>query len=131
MKKFVFTIWECPQKLVAAVVKKLSKSEKIGEYNGAKIYYWKWQGGMSLSTNIFVPFEWYNETEWQLNYVKHEYGHTIQSKMLGPLYLLVIGLPSLLWAWLGDNYREKHGVSYYDFYTEKWANKLGGAKDDE
>jgi hypothetical protein len=51
--------------------------------------------------------------------------------MLGPLYLLVIGLPSLLWAWLGDNYREKHGVSYYDFYTEKWANKLGGAKDDE
>ena len=77
MKKFLFTIWEFPQKLVAAVVKKISKSEKIGEYNGAKIYYWKWQGGMSLSTNIFVPFEWYNETEWQLNYVKHEYGHTI------------------------------------------------------
>ena len=131
MKKFLFTIWEFPQKIVAAIIKKLSKAEEIGEYNGAKIYYWKWTGGLSLSTNIFVPFEWYNQTAWQQNYVKHEYGHTIQSKMLGPIYLIVIVIPSCLWAWLGEKYREKNDVSYYAFYTEKWANKLGGAKDDE
>ena len=131
MKKFLFTIWELPQKIAAVIIKKLSKAEEIGEYNGAKIYYWRWQGGMSLSTNIFVPFEWYDRTAWQQNYVKHEYGHTIQSKMLGPIYLIVIGIPSFLWAWLGDKYREKNNVSYYVFYTEKWANKLGGAKYDE
>ena len=131
MKKFLFCIWEVLQKLAAEIVKPLSKAEKIAEYKEAKIYYWKWSGGMSLSNNIFVPFEWYDETEYQINYVKHEYGHTIQSKILGPLYLLVIGLPSLLWAWLGENYRKKNKVSYYAFYTEKWANKLGGAKDDE
>lgn len=55
----------------------------------------------------------------------HEYGHTVQSLILGPVWLLVIGLPSLLWAGFGDNYRRTHGVSYYDFYTEKWANILG------
>lgn len=26
----------------------------------------------------------------------HEYGHTIQSLMLGPLYLAIIGIPSTL-----------------------------------
>ena len=51
--------------------------------------------------------------------------------MLGPIYLIVIVIPSCLWAWLGEKYREKNDVSYYAFYTEKWANKLGGAKDDE
>ena len=126
MKKFLLNIWELPQKLLAAAVKKLSKAQLISEYNEAKIYYWKQQGGMSLSNNIFVPFEKYNQTTWQQNYIKHEYGHTIQSKRLGLLYLLVIGLPSFLWAWLGDKYREKNGVSYYAFYTEKWADKLGG-----
>ena len=128
MKQILFTIWQLPQKLVAAVVKKLSGAKKIGEYKEATIYSWKWPGGLSLANNIFVPFDWYDEAEWQNNYVKHEYGHTIQSKMLGPLYLIVIGLPSLLWAWLGENYRKENGVSYYAFYTEKWANTLGGAK---
>lgn len=131
MKNFLFTIWQLPQKLVAVIVKKLSHAQKIGEYKEATIHSWKWSGGMSLANNIFVPFEQYKETEWQNNYVKHEYGHTIQSKMLGPLYLIVIGLPSFLWAWLGENYRKEKDVSYYTFYTEKWANKLGGAKYDE
>lgn len=131
MRKFLFTIWECLQKIAALVVIKLSRSEKIGEYKEATVYYWKWSGGMSLSNRIFVPFEWLDEENWKVNYIKHEYGHTIQSKILGPLYLFVIGIPSLCWAWLGDTYREKNGVSYYAFYTEKWANKLGGAKYDE
>lgn len=58
----------------------------------------------------------------------HEYGHTRQSRMFGPLYLLVIGLPSLIhnitWS---DNY----GESYYDYWCESWADKLGGIKRDE
>ena len=56
----------------------------------------------------------------------HEYGHSIQSKILGPLYLLVIGLPSIIWAGLFEKYRNKHKISYYSFFTEKWANKLVG-----
>lgn len=31
--------------------------------------------------------------------IKHEYGHQLQSYILGPLYLLIIGLPSGLWCW--------------------------------
>ena len=57
----------------------------------------------------------------------HEYGHTIQSLLLGPLYLPLIGLPSLLWAsvpWF-ERYRRIHRVDYYDLYTERWANHCG------
>ncbi len=56
----------------------------------------------------------------------HEYGHTIQSLMLGPLYLPVIGLPSALWAQLPRCQRKWRGnMSYFSFYTEKSANYLG------
>lgn len=57
----------------------------------------------------------------------HEYGHTVQSCILGPLFLPVIGLPSLVWAGLPVflRFRERRGVSYYRFYPERWANFLG------
>ena len=51
----------------------------------------------------------------------HELGHHKQSLILGPLYLIVIGIPSLIHAWL---WNPNSGKSYYDFYTEHWANKL-------
>ena len=53
----------------------------------------------------------------------HEYGHTIQSIILGPLYLLIIGIPSSIWAMTFNN--KGNTISYYSFYTEKWANVLG------
>ncbi len=58
----------------------------------------------------------------------HEYGHTIQSVILGPLYPLAISIPSGLWCNLPQaaDYRRKNKVSYYDFYPEKWADHLGG-----
>ena len=60
--------------------------------------------------------------------IMHEYGHTLQSKMLGPLYLIVIGLPSLIWAWLYGPVIPWSKNGYYVFYTEKWAEKLGEVK---
>ena len=56
----------------------------------------------------------------------HEYGHTIQSLIFGPLYLIVMGIPSTLWGFL-PYYQKKrnNGVSYFSFFTEKFANYLG------
>lgn len=66
----------------------------------------------------------------------HElFGHGRQSRLLGPLYLFVIGLPSALWNLFQG--RESQSVwlpvsnnctarlprfFYYWFYTESWAN---------
>ena len=57
----------------------------------------------------------------------HEYGHTVQSAILGPLYLLVVGLPSVIWAnsrQLAARRRDS-GSSYYAFLPERSANALG------
>ncbi len=128
-------IWELPQNMLGAIVKKVCRAELYTTYKDAKVYCWKIYGGMSLGKYIFVP-HYYKYTPPDkmhrsiLHTIKHEYGHTIQSKYLGWLYLLVIGLPSLIWAQCFDKYRDKTGTSYYDFYTEKWANKLGGVEDE-
>lgn len=82
-------------------------------------------GAITFGMFIFIYADFGSGTE---NMLKHEYGHTIQSKILGPLYLLVIGLPSIIWAGCFKKYREKNKISYYSLYTEKWANKLGGVE---
>lgn len=57
----------------------------------------------------------------------HEWGHTIQSIILGPLFMLVIAIPSLLWAFIPGlvKMRKEKGIKYTDFYCEKWANIEG------
>ena len=60
--------------------------------------------------------------------LRHEYGHSIQSLILGPLYLFVVGLPSILWCRvpaLGKSWRSGRR-SYYSFFTERSADRLGG-----
>ncbi len=81
----------------------------------------KISGGISLGRYIIQ-----NENSFQdIRSSRHERGHSIQSMILGPLYLLVVGLPSLLWAawWNKDRDRD-----YYLFFTELWADRLGGVK---
>lgn len=50
----------------------------------------------------------------------HEYGHTIQSKILGPLYLPLVGPPSLLGCGLDKWNLNDHDREWY----EVWANQL-------
>ncbi len=60
---------------------------------------------------------------------EHEYGHSIQSLLLGPLYLPVVGLPSYLRTVYARWYYQKHGVrweGYYAGFPESWADRLGG-----
>jgi hypothetical protein len=58
----------------------------------------------------------------------HEMGHWYQSILLGPLYFLIIGLPSVLHAlWFQRRYRGSNRHDYYRFYTEAWADAWGGA----
>ena len=69
----------------------------------------------------------YTMEELSRRLLVHEYGHTIQSLILGPLYLIVVGIPSTLWGFLPslNQKRKKEGLSYFSFFTEKWANYLG------
>lgn len=73
-------------------------------------------GGISLGCFIFLsPYSAKREAT-----IRHELGHVKQSHRLMWVYLLVIGIPSILWAMFHGN------KCYYNFYTESWANKLAG-----
>ena len=74
-------------------------------------------GGISLGDFVYLRPPVYERM------ARHEYGHCLQSRLLGPLYLPLIGLPSLLWAiW----WHPGRPIGYYTFYTERWADRLAG-----
>ena len=115
--------WCLPQTLLGFIVKIFTKKELIFVVNGVSFYETKLKGG-SVSLGKYILL---SKPQAKNDYIiKHEYGHFKQSLMLGWLYLIVIGAPSFIWCKFFGNYRVKHNVSYYSFYTEKWANKLGG-----
>lgn len=78
----------------------------------------KMRGGISLGQYVIVSRDANLET------IYHELGHCKQSQILGWLYLIVIGLPSIIWAALYGIQEIRERWSYYDFYTERWANEL-------
>lgn len=118
-------IWDLPQNILGSIIWficRVCKKNNTDIYRGKVIVFWNLRNGLSLGSFIFV-----NQMADE-NTKNHEYGHTIQSNFLGPLFLIVIGLPSIIWAGCFDSYRRKHNISYYQFYTEKWADALGGVK---
>jgi len=86
---------------------------------GVKIYNWKLQGvGVSLGNSVFVSYR------NSLSTIRHEYGHTRQSVVLGPLYL-VLGVIGALWFILYKLFLKKLGVDYKWFFMESMADRLG------
>lgn len=85
-------------------------------------------GGVSIGMFAFVDYMPKEEKAYKSNLVLHEHGHTLQSILLGPLWILVVAIPSLIWAGCFDNWRRKHNVDYYAMGIEAWANKWGGVK---
>ena len=96
-------------------------------YNGSIKTHWDSPGGISLGLFIFVPAVDALSPEHLSRITVHEYGHTYQSLLLGPLYLFVIGIPSIVWASTKryQNLRKQYGVPYSFYWTESWADALG------
>lgn len=119
--------WGLPQTLIGAAVFIAHKKDRHFDYNGATATRWRRQDGVSLGKYIFIPdksTEASGEEEFLLT---HEYGHTLQSLILGPAYLLLVGVPSLLWNRLPyfRKIRKRTGRSYYSALFERSASELG------
>ncbi len=150
-------IWGLPQTAAGFVVFLSRLGRPHFFHHGAIVTVWRLPAGLSLGPFVFVnsrygfagegaapsasagdlaasrrahdgtavsPVERYGVDERLL---VHEYGHTVQSLILGPLYLFVIGLPSIVWMRVAPlaRWRRRSGTSYYAFYPERWANWLG------
>lgn len=136
----LYVIWQCTwgvlQTLVGACVFLLYRTGEHSVFHGAVVTKWKRRSSVSLGMFLFLtegpvsPAQGKDglaAEDLRRRLLVHEYGHTVQSLILGPLYLLVIGLPSALWAASPGlaRRRRRDRRSYFSFYTERWANKLG------
>jgi len=125
--------WGVVQNLVGLLVFVVTLKNRHSMFRGAIVTHWKHPYSMGCGMFIFKGDHGYSyytaEKNDKINYdvLVHEYGHTIQSIILGPLFLFVIGIPSLLWASLPyfNRLRVRKNLSYYWLYCEKWANVLG------
>lgn len=127
--------WGILQSFAGFVVFLLNIRKKHFMYHGAVVTQWDRLSSVSLGMFVFVSShrlfdrrvnDRLSDEAASRALLVHEYGHTIQSLVLGPLYLPLIGLPSLLWA-TGKKPRHRRlmGTPYSAFWTEHSANVLG------
>lgn len=124
IKNLILFIWQLPQHIVALIyfgyLVMMCKDLGVdSRYKQAIVILCIIRGAVTLGNYVFVGLN----SEYRKT-VKHELGHTIQSKILGPLYLIVIGIPSITYCGLRRIFPSLKKKNYYDFYTEKWANNL-------
>ena len=129
MKRLLLYLWQLPQNLLGLLLVAIYKPERKHIMdNGNEIHFAnRMLGGISLGKYSIVNTCHYRKDiadALKRDTVRHEaIGHAKQSLYLGPLYLLVVGLPSIVWAAIcKDNKR------YFEVYPENWADKLADVK---
>ena len=129
MVNVLLYIWQLPQNLLGLILRIFYKTDEKIIYKEKTIRICnKFRGGISLGETIFTYNHWNSNELWKS--IKHEYGHSIQSRYLGWFYLLFIGLPSGIGYWIDRLFHQKWTPAdrskwYYNQPWEKWADKLG------
>ncbi len=123
VKTILLHLWQLPQHLIAWCLILFYRQKRFaGIYKTSHVYYHSllpnsWGEGISLGQYIFYD----SNNIWDETVIAHEYGHSRQSFYLGPLYLIVIGLPSIIHAAVSTG-------DYYRYWCEAWADRLGGVE---
>ncbi len=140
MGKIAFIIlqlsWGLPQSIVGFLVFLVCLRRPHFAYHGAIATLWRFPYSSSLGMFVFVSDEQgryegirsHEELDERTHRILvHEYGHCIQSLIMGPLYLPLFAIPSAIWCMVPvlARRRARRGTSYYAFYTERLANALG------
>lgn len=133
MKKILILIsfiWELPQLIIGILYLIVMRVKFKSRYRLSFIFAFNKYSefGISFGKVIALPSE-----DSQMELLAHEYGHSIQSMMLGPFYLFVVGLTSsmryLYYALKSKNEMDeakkmKIWEEYYRGFPESWANNL-------
>jgi len=124
--KVLLYIWQLPQHLLALLLLLIYK-RTLGStvsYKSSTVYFLNnsaW--GISLGQYIILSQKYHNLID-----IRHEYGHSIQSKRWGILYLLVVGLPSITMN-IVSSLTYRTNPTFYNNYYKRWpeteADKLG------
>ena len=127
--RLVYWTWCLPQTILGAlffvVLRTLDKEIRLSKYEQYTVVAESRYvlGGVSLGMYILIRSIGLSTKERE-RLLRHELGHIRQSLLLGPLYLILIGIPSIIWV-----SAKKLGlfpkIPYSWLYSEKWADTLG------
>ena len=127
VKRILFIILQCTWGILPTLVglffflKLNSYPHKT--YRGCIDTRWDTRSGLSLGLFIFTP----NDEIKDADKIRvHEYGHCIQSIVLGPFFA-VVGIISLVWGrhLYFARLREEKKLPYTSCFVESWASKWG------
>lgn len=130
----VLFAWELPQNIGGlATYLNLRRKGKIlkTEFAQERFFIETPHRGVSLGLFVFWTRRSNRHKNLPNDCKMHEFGHSIQSRMLGPLYLVIVGLPSAvrhLYSIWHIRQTGKNWDAYYAGFPENWADKLGGIK---
>jgi RHS repeat-associated protein len=119
--------WELPQtatgKLFSHTRNFFWGVDNVDYYGGATLVNkndnsgWRW----GLTLGPYINSKNVRADPYRDPLFRHEYGHTLQSRLVGPLYLTSVGLPSLVGAFLDYNV----GINDHDReWYETQANRM-------
>lgn len=156
--RLVLWIWCLPQNIAGFFFTKFGKFEKslfapdYGTKNitkskmikfirwlrtdGLPNYYYfrdddKFVTDYGVSLGFYICFSCTKITKFSPKDIDHENGHRVQSALLGPFYLIFVGISSLInFVYSRLIYSKKHNTTesrkaYHAFFIEAWADKLG------
>jgi hypothetical protein len=124
--------WEAPQTALGlAMLGSEAARRRIRriEVEGGRMVVESSGTGISLGHIVIWSRESSRWHDLDLRNRAHELGHSKQSRLLGWLYLPLVGLPSISRAACALAFREVTGeqwTGYYEGYPENWADRLGG-----
>ncbi len=110
-------IWQLPQNLLGLAYMAICTDRVLVTHQRGVYFYAtkRVRSGVTLGQYVFIaPHRMTGEAIYD-----HEYGHVVQSRRWGWLWLLVFGIPSILHCAFHKC------KNYYHFYTEDNANDLG------
>jgi hypothetical protein len=113
-------LWQLPQILLGLVLIKVFQARK----DETGIWLTRNPIGISLGPIIIIYINASPQT------ILHEQGHSRQSLYLGPLYLILVGLPSITMNILSllstRFFSGKFASRYYKRWPESWADNISG-----
>jgi len=133
LRRLLLLVWEAPQNVLglarvglALLRGRVRQVRFVDERVMVEL-----QQGAAISLGLFVLWTTVDNPYVPVGKENraHEYGHSIQSRWLGPLYLPVVGVPStmrVLYALVYRLIHQQRWPGYYDGFPEKQADELGG-----
>lgn len=124
----VLVIWQLPQVIIGLIFLAIFRNKTTYTNSYSHITVWNINSGKAFGTACFSTGPIIVTCDGaQDKTIRHETGHSHDSLLLGPLYHIIISIPSICLFWY-KRIKQKDSEWYYSHFPENRAEKYGYTK---